>query len=157
MRIPFHEDKGRTPSQRLAIRSARGGIYCIRKQVVTRSGGVGGPRRRTDLERPWPPVLHKAGTRHAPYAGFAVVISVTEVGSMIMMLSAVPLYVADQERSKQFYADRLGFEVRTDAAFGPGQRWLEVAPKGAQTAFAIVRAADFDHARVGGPGPATLT
>jgi lactoylglutathione lyase len=76
---------------------------------------------------------------------------------MIMMLSAVPLYVADQERSKQFYADRLGFEVRTDAAFGPGQRWLEVAPKGAQTAFAIVRAADFDHARVGGPGPATLT
>ncbi|MBM0236997.1 VOC family protein [Micromonospora sp. ATA32] len=49
---------------------------------------------------------------------------------MISKLNIVPLYVTDQERSREFYVDKLGFEVRTDAEMAPGQRWLEVAPKG---------------------------
>lgn len=77
---------------------------------------------------------------------------------MISKLNAVPLYVADQERSRKFYVEQLGFEVRTDAEMGPGRRWLEVAPTGAETSFAVLRAADFDGEReLGGPGPATLT
>ena len=48
---------------------------------------------------------------------------------MIAKLNTVPLYVRDQERSREFYVDKLGFEVRVDAEMGPGRRWLEVGPK----------------------------
>jgi lactoylglutathione lyase len=76
---------------------------------------------------------------------------------MITKLNTVPLYVRDQERSRAFYVDTLGFEVRVDAEMGPGRRWLEVGPKGAQTGFAILLGEDFDKHQVGGGGPATLT
>ncbi len=58
---------------------------------------------------------------------------VTRVGTVV-----VP--VADQDRALEFYAGRLGFEVRIDAPFGPGMRWLEVAPPGAETTLALVPA-----------------
>jgi lactoylglutathione lyase len=76
---------------------------------------------------------------------------------MITRLNTVPLYVEDQERSRQFYVGKLGFEVRTDAEMGPGSRWLEVAPPGAETSFAVLKAADFGDRAPGGAGPATLT
>ena len=41
---------------------------------------------------------------------------------MIMMLSTVPLYVADQERSKQFYVDGSG---RTECAPGVASQATE--------------------------------
>ncbi len=36
-----------------------------------------------------------------------------------------------------FYGGTLGFEVRRDATFGADQRWLEVAPAGAETTVAL--------------------
>jgi catechol 2,3-dioxygenase-like lactoylglutathione lyase family enzyme len=51
---------------------------------------------------------------------------------------AVP--VTDQDRALAFYVDKLGFEKRMDAMFGPGQRWIEVAPPGASTTVALVAA-----------------
>jgi lactoylglutathione lyase len=54
--------------------------------------------------------------------------------------------VADQERSLKFYADVLGFEVRTDVLMGPmgpTGRWIEVAPPGAQTTLVLSDAAAF--------------
>jgi hypothetical protein len=36
-------------------------------------------------------------------------------------------------------------------------RGLEVAPKGAQTGFALLLGTDFDQRKVGGHGPATLS
>jgi catechol 2,3-dioxygenase-like lactoylglutathione lyase family enzyme len=57
--------------------------------------------------------------------------AVTHVGTVI-----VP--VRDQERALAFYRDALGFEVRIDGMFGDGQRWLEVAPPGAETSLALV-------------------
>lgn len=48
---------------------------------------------------------------------------------------AVP--VSDQERALAFYSGILGFEVRRDATFGAGQRWIEVAPSGAETTVAL--------------------
>ncbi|HUB69483.1 MAG TPA: VOC family protein [Acidimicrobiales bacterium] len=48
---------------------------------------------------------------------------------------AVP--VTDQERALEFYSGTLGFEVRRDATFGAGDRWLEVAPPGVETTIAI--------------------
>jgi catechol 2,3-dioxygenase-like lactoylglutathione lyase family enzyme len=56
---------------------------------------------------------------------------ITHVGTVI-----VP--VADQDQALTFYTATLGFEVRIDAPFAPGQRWIEVAPPGAQTSLALV-------------------
>jgi catechol 2,3-dioxygenase-like lactoylglutathione lyase family enzyme len=57
--------------------------------------------------------------------------AITHIGTVI-----VP--VADQDRALEFYVGTLGFEVRLDAPFGPGMRWVEVAPPGATTSIALV-------------------
>jgi catechol 2,3-dioxygenase-like lactoylglutathione lyase family enzyme len=56
---------------------------------------------------------------------------ITHVGTVI-----VP--VADQDQALAFYTGTLGFEVRIDAPFAPGRRWIEVAPAGGQTSLALV-------------------
>ena len=48
---------------------------------------------------------------------------------MIQKLSYMQLYVVDQDASRDFYVDKLGFEVRTDARMENGFRWLTVGPK----------------------------
>ncbi|MFD7230688.1 VOC family protein [Streptomyces sp. NPDC059881] len=50
--------------------------------------------------------------------------------------SFVTLPVSDQDRALAFYTDVLGFEVTADRRMPPG-RWLQVAPKGAQTVFTL--------------------
>ncbi|MFJ6630685.1 VOC family protein [Streptomyces sp. NPDC091376] len=50
--------------------------------------------------------------------------------------SFVTLPVSDQDRALAFYTDVLGFEVTADRQMPPG-RWLQVAPKGAQTVFTL--------------------
>jgi catechol 2,3-dioxygenase-like lactoylglutathione lyase family enzyme len=56
---------------------------------------------------------------------------ITHVGTVV-----IP--VADQDAALAFYAGTLGFETRIDAPFGPGMRWIEVAPPGAETSIALV-------------------
>lgn len=56
----------------------------------------------------------------------------------ISQIGTVIVNVADQDRALQFYTEKLGFEQRADIPFGNGQRWLEVAPAGADTTIAIV-------------------
>jgi catechol 2,3-dioxygenase-like lactoylglutathione lyase family enzyme len=46
--------------------------------------------------------------------------------------------VSDQDRALDFYMEKLGFEKRTDTPYGDGDRWLEVAPPGADTTIALV-------------------
>ncbi|MGH2486599.1 MAG: VOC family protein [Ktedonobacterales bacterium] len=53
-------------------------------------------------------------------------------------IQVVSLPVSDQDRAKAFYVETLGFELRSDATFGPGQRWVEVAPVGATTRITLV-------------------
>lgn len=84
----------------------------------------------------------------------------------------VTVPVADQEKAREFYCDTLGFEVVVDVTAGP-QRWLQVAPEGAQTSFTLVAAGqggfelgsakgimlesadlDADHAALAGAGVA---
>ena len=58
-----------------------------------------------------------------------------------MTLSKVTLFsvpVTDQDRAKAFYVDKLGFELVSDMPMGPGQRWVQVRPKGAQTSITLV-------------------
>jgi catechol 2,3-dioxygenase-like lactoylglutathione lyase family enzyme len=66
---------------------------------------------------------------------------ITQIGTVI-----VP--VSDQERALEFYVGTLGFEKRLDAGFGPGQRWIEVAPPGAATSIALVPRGEADPAEI---------
>jgi catechol 2,3-dioxygenase-like lactoylglutathione lyase family enzyme len=57
----------------------------------------------------------------------------------ISRIGLVVAPVSDQERALAFYTEKLGLEKRTDVPFGPGSdRWIEVAPPGAETTIAIV-------------------
>jgi catechol 2,3-dioxygenase-like lactoylglutathione lyase family enzyme len=47
---------------------------------------------------------------------------------MITKLSHTTVYVLDQDRAKDFYINKLGFECRDDARMGDF-RWLTVGPK----------------------------
>lgn len=47
---------------------------------------------------------------------------------MIARLSHATIYVLDQESAYDFYVNKLGFKVHTDAPMGPGMRWLTVCP-----------------------------
>jgi predicted enzyme related to lactoylglutathione lyase len=48
---------------------------------------------------------------------------------MIQRLSHTTLYVIDQDEAKDFYVNKLGFELRMDQSMGEF-RWLTVGPKG---------------------------
>ena len=48
----------------------------------------------------------------------------------ITQLAVIPILVADQDEALRFFTEKLELEKRTDVIFGPGMRWLTVAPKG---------------------------
>ena len=56
---------------------------------------------------------------------------------MIQRFTHATIFVADQDAAKEFYVDKLGFEVRADNSMGGGFRWLTVGPKG-QPDFQII-------------------
>ena len=47
---------------------------------------------------------------------------------MIGKVSHICVYVLDQESAFDFYVNKLGFTVHTDAPMGEGARWLTVTP-----------------------------
>lgn len=49
---------------------------------------------------------------------------------MITKLSHATIYVTDQDVAYDFYVNKLGFDVKTDAKMDNGFRWLTVSPKG---------------------------
>jgi catechol 2,3-dioxygenase-like lactoylglutathione lyase family enzyme len=55
----------------------------------------------------------------------------------VSRLATVIVPVADQDRALRFYTEALGLEKRADLPFGVGNRWIEVAPPGADTPIAI--------------------
>jgi len=48
---------------------------------------------------------------------------------MISRMSHAAIFVLDQQAALEFYTNKLGFEVRTDATMEGGFRWLTVGPK----------------------------
>jgi catechol 2,3-dioxygenase-like lactoylglutathione lyase family enzyme len=56
---------------------------------------------------------------------------------MIQKLSHTTIYVLDQDAARDFYVNKLGFEVRMDQSMDNGFRWLTVSPKG-QPDFELV-------------------
>ena len=67
---------------------------------------------------------------------------------MITNVQIVTVPVRDQQQALEFYTEKLGFEVLTDQQFGEGMRWLEVAPKGADTRFSLTTPPGFEE-RIG--------
>ena len=47
---------------------------------------------------------------------------------MITKMNHVSVFVLDQDRALDFYVNKLGFKVHTDAPMGPSMRWLTVTP-----------------------------
>jgi predicted enzyme related to lactoylglutathione lyase len=58
-------------------------------------------------------------------------------GTRIEEVRTVSVPVSDVDRALDFYATKLGFEVRLDVPFGDGRRWIEVAAPGAKTSIAL--------------------
>jgi catechol 2,3-dioxygenase-like lactoylglutathione lyase family enzyme len=47
---------------------------------------------------------------------------------MITKMNHVSIFVLNQDSAFEFYVNKLGFKVNTDAQMGPGMRWLTVCP-----------------------------
>lgn len=62
----------------------------------------------------------------------------TQTGTKISQVGTVMVPVSDQDRALEFYIGTLGFEKRADQPYGRNERWIEVAPAGAQTTIALV-------------------
>jgi catechol 2,3-dioxygenase-like lactoylglutathione lyase family enzyme len=56
----------------------------------------------------------------------------------ITRIGTVLVPVGNQDEALQLFTETLGFEVRIDGTFGGGERWIEVAPPGAETSIALV-------------------
>ena len=62
--------------------------------------------------------------------------TVTDTG--IKAVGTVMVPITDQDRAIEFYVEKLGFELLGDTPYGDGERWVEVAPRGAATTIALV-------------------
>jgi catechol 2,3-dioxygenase-like lactoylglutathione lyase family enzyme len=72
----------------------------------------------------------------------ATATRITQVGTVF-----VP--VADQDRSLEFYVDKLGFDKCADFPDGEGRRWVEVAPPGSAMVIALVPSSEGEWAAGG--------
>lgn len=55
-----------------------------------------------------------------------------------LRMNFVSVYVSDQERSKKFFVEQLGFRLMIDLKFPSGYRWIEVAPPDGTARLALV-------------------
>jgi len=56
---------------------------------------------------------------------------------MIKQLKFASIPTRDQDAALAFWTEKMGFRVATDQPMGPGQRWIELAIPGAQTAIVL--------------------
>ncbi|MDR3550417.1 MAG: VOC family protein [Candidatus Babeliales bacterium] len=56
---------------------------------------------------------------------------------MITKITHLTLFVHNQNDAVEFYTEKVGFKVHTDAMFGPEFRWLTLHPQG-QSDFELV-------------------
>src|SRR5579863_5560119 len=59
---------------------------------------------------------------------------------MLTSIGTITVQVTDQDKALEFYTQKLGLEKRSDQPMGPDQRWIEVAPPGAQTRILLYKA-----------------
>jgi lactoylglutathione lyase len=56
---------------------------------------------------------------------------------MITQIGTAAVYVSDQKAAEDFWTKKIGFEVSSKKEMGGGAYWLEVKPKGAQSALVL--------------------
>lgn len=56
---------------------------------------------------------------------------------MIKNIGTVAVYVEDQQKAKEFWTSKVGFELVAEHQMGPNAFWLEVAPKDAPTRLVL--------------------
>ena len=56
---------------------------------------------------------------------------------MIKKIATQAVYVSDQDEALQFWTQKMGFEKRGEVDMGNGYRWLEVAPKAAESCLVL--------------------
>jgi len=56
---------------------------------------------------------------------------------VIKAIKFVSIPVKDQQRALEFYTRKMGFQILTDQAWGPGQRWIELGITGAETGVVL--------------------
>jgi lactoylglutathione lyase len=61
---------------------------------------------------------------------------------MLTRVGTITVQVRDQGEALVYYTQKLGFEKRVDQPMGSGQRWIEVAPKGAETRILLYKATE---------------
>jgi len=57
---------------------------------------------------------------------------------MITHVGIISIPVTDQDKAKAFYVDELGLECLADVPFSASERWVTVAPQGAETILSLV-------------------
>lgn len=56
---------------------------------------------------------------------------------MIEAVKHVSIPVKDQQKSLEFFQEKLGFEILCDVPFGPEQRWIELKIPGGDTQIVL--------------------
>ncbi len=56
---------------------------------------------------------------------------------MIQKVGQIMLYVNNQDQARNFWTEKLGFQVITEEDDGQGMRWIEIAPPGADTTIVL--------------------
>lgn len=56
-----------------------------------------------------------------------------------LRIALVSLPVADQDRARDFYRDKLGFKVLVDRPLAPGHKWLTLGAPGGGPSVALVK------------------
>ena len=64
-------------------------------------------------------------------------MTTTATKASVSKVANVIVPVDDQDAQLSFYTETLGLELRVDVPFGNGDRWIEVAPGGAETPIAL--------------------
>ena len=60
-----------------------------------------------------------------------------------MRIGLTSIFVDDQDQAEQFYTQVLGLQVKTNAPYGPGERWLSlVAPEDPEGVELVLHLAD---------------
>src|SRR2546421_370983 len=53
-------------------------------------------------------------------------------------VAVVSVPVSDQDRARDFYVNKLGFDLKRDDSSVPGMRWVQVSANGAPTTLTLV-------------------
>jgi predicted enzyme related to lactoylglutathione lyase len=63
----------------------------------------------------------------------------------------ISIFTRDVDAAIAFYTEKLGFQKTTDAPMGPGARWVELTPPGAQTRVVLLSKGTpaFEEERIG--------